>query len=280
MWSRGLPSHLSSQPRETVFLECSGWQDPRPHSGQVSWPLGPPHHRGHPGLGSTRCPEWRCTPRSPTRTLTALLGRLDTWLPSPQLSMENMTPWAPVRLPPPPHTCTNIHLQIFLKTPRPGTTEQVGAGVESPTETTAVQPEPSCICTGGEGRLVQGQLLVRRIPDHSPPCPGHPSRRTHPEGPGPQGASQRAAWWKGPPVSLAGHPRTKPLAHSQVPPTPQLQPALPLRAHPASNLCPRCAQNRGCPLHGRHVHFQATAPWWGHPHPGPETLRACPKWPP
>lgn len=60
-------------------------------------------------------------------------GRLHTQLPAPQLSMENMTPWAPVRLPPPPYTGTNIHLQIFLKTPRTGTTEQVGAGVESPT---------------------------------------------------------------------------------------------------------------------------------------------------
>lgn len=61
------------------------------------------------------------------------LGQPGVQLSSPEPSLKNKTRGHRLWPPPPPSTQAQTRLQIFLKASRMGTTEQVRAGVESPT---------------------------------------------------------------------------------------------------------------------------------------------------
>lgn len=111
-------------------------------------------------------PGGESAPWGPAKTLTPSPWSLKAGLPSPQ-PVEKHDPVG-TGAAPNPHVGTNIHLQMFLKTSRSGTAEQVGSGWEAPVapETEPAQPERAAFAWGGGGCAAARQ--VRGLPTLPP----------------------------------------------------------------------------------------------------------------
>ena len=206
------------------------------------------------------------------------------WVPLPQPSLRNKPRGCWLRPHPRPTQSTNTLANVSKNGPR--LSHRAGGapgGKPHCPETERAEPGPQgiCIVDGREGAQL-GQL-AGKVPDHPLPTswaplpPGGQARAmAGPECPGTQAASQRPAWRRGShgregpgtapqspalwEVGCAGQPGTRSLAQDLVPPSPQLRPHGPSWPILPPNLCPCCAQNRGCPLHGQPAHSASWRP--------------------